>query len=507
MKKAVAHLVPFIEAEKSEGGLRRSNGKIVMATVKGDVHDIGKNIVGVVLRCNNYEVIDLGVMVPFQKILDKARDEQADAIGLSGLITPSLDEMVTVAKEMTKQGFDIPLLIGGATTSKAHTAVKIDPNYDNPVVHVNDASRSVGVMGELMNEESRNAFRQQTKAAYENVRVSRAAAAAGRRLLGIAEARSHREDFDWSDTVATPPSFLGPKVFDNFPIADLVDHIDWSPFFQAWEMNSRFPDILDDPKLSSEAGKLYDDAQRLLARIIDEHLLKANAVIGFFPAAADGDDVKLYATAERTGIMATLHFLRQQAGKSEARANFCLADFIAPLQSGVPDHIGAFITTAGIGLDELVARFEKDHDDYNSIMAKALSDRLAEAFAERMHELVRRRYWGYAPNEKLTAEELTREAYQGIRPAPGYPACPDHTEKATIWQLLEGDKSTGVRLTESFAMWPAASVCGYYFAHPQAHYFGLGRVGKDQIEEYARRKGMSVKEVERWLSPNLGYEA
>jgi 5-methyltetrahydrofolate--homocysteine methyltransferase len=506
MKKAVAHLVPFIEAEKSAAELTRPNAKIVMATVKGDVHDIGKNIVGVVLRCNNYEVIDLGVMVPFQKILDAAREEQADVIGLSGLITPSLDEMVTVAKEMAKQGFDIPLLIGGATTSKAHTAVKIDPNYEHPVVYVNDASRSVGVIGDLINEEKRASFKQQTKTAYENIRVSRMAASAGRKLLSIGEARAHRENFDWNATIATPPSFLGTKVFDDFPIADLVDRIDWSPFFQAWEMNSRFPDILDDPKLSSEAGKLYDDANKLLERIIDERLLKANAVIGFFPAAAEGDDVKLYTSPKRSGIKATLHFLRQQSGKSEDRANFCLADFIAPIQSAAPDHIGVFITTAGIGLDELVARFEQDHDDYSSIMAKALSDRLAEAFAERMHELVRKRYWGYAQNENLSNEELEREAYRGIRPAPGYPACPDHTEKATIWELLDGKKNTGGRLTESFAMWPAATVCGYYFAHPEAHYFGLGRVGKDQIEEYARRKGMSVKAVERWLSPNLGYD-
>jgi 5-methyltetrahydrofolate--homocysteine methyltransferase len=506
MKKAVAHLVPFIEQDKRPGDEDRAKGLIVMATVKGDVHDIGKNIVGVVLRCNNYEVVDLGVMVPCVKILDTAAELGADLVGLSGLITPSLDEMVTVAKEMTKRGLEIPLLIGGATTSLAHTAVKIDPHYPNAVVHVVDASRSVGVVNSLLNEEVRGGYVRDTKHQYEKIRASRAASG-DRTVLPIAEARRRAETFDWEKTVCPRPALIGTSVFDDYPIDDLRAYIDWTPFFQTWEMKGRFPDILDDPRYGKTARPLYDDAQRLLDRIVRDHSLRARAVIGFFPAAAEGDDVELYTDRDRRGLLSVFHFLRQQAPKSDRRHNFCLADFVAPRDSGVEDHIGAFVVTAGAGLDELVRRAEKDHDDYAAILAKSVADRLAEAFAERMHARVRREFWGYAKAESLSNDQLIAEEYQGIRPAPGYPACPDHTEKRTIFELLEGEARTGVRLTESYAMWPAASVCGYYFSHPGSHYFGIGRIGRDQVEDYARRKGMSIAAAERWLGPNLAYEA
>jgi 5-methyltetrahydrofolate--homocysteine methyltransferase len=506
MKKAVAHLVPFIEADKKAGDAVKAKGKIVLATVKGDVHDIGKNIVGVVLRCNNYDVVDLGVMVSCLKILDTAAEQGADLVGLSGLITPSLDEMVTVAKEMTKRGLDIPLLIGGATTSLAHTAVKIDPCYPNAVVHVLDASRSVGVVNSLLNTDARGAYIRDTKNQYENIRTSRAAAGE-RTVIAIAEARERREVFDWKSTVCPRPTLSGVKVFSEYPLADLREYIDWTPFFQTWEMKGRFPGILDDPKYRKTARPLYDDANALLDRVIRDRSLLARAVIGFFPAAAVGDDVELYTDRERRGLLAVLHFLRQQAPKSDRRPAFCLSDFVAPRDSGVEDSMGAFIVTAGVGLDELVRRAEKDNDDYTSILAKAVSDRLAEALAERMHERVRREFWGYAKDEALANPELIAEKYQGIRPAPGYPACPDHTEKRIIFDLLDGEAHTSVRLTESFAMWPAASVCGYYFSHPGSHYFGIGRIGRDQVEEYARRKGMSIAAVERWLGPNLAYEA
>ncbi len=506
MKKAVAHLVPFIEADKGRGEDAKAKGKIVMATVKGDVHDIGKNIVGVVLRCNNYDVVDLGVMVPFQKILDTAASENADVVGLSGLITPSLDEMVTVAKEMTKRGLDIPLLIGGATTSLAHTAVKIDPHYRHAVVHVLDASRSVGVVSNLLNVDARNAFIRDTKNQYEKIRATRAAAGE-RTVIPIAEARRRGEAFDWKNTVCPRPAFLGTRAFDDYPLEDLRERIDWTPFFQTWEMKGRFPDILDNPTYGKSARSLYDDAQAMLDRFIRNRLLQARAVIGFFPAASVGDDVELYTNPGHQGLLSVFHFLRQQGAKSDQRPNFCLADFVAPRGSGVEDHVGAFIVTAGLKLDELVREAEKDHDDYAAILAKALADRLAEAFAEHMHQRIRREFWGYAKNETLSNSELIAEKYQGIRPAPGYPACPDHTEKRTLFDLLEGENHTGIRLTESFAMWPAASVCGYYFSHPGSHYFGVGRIGRDQVEGYARRKGMSIAAVERWLGPNLAYEA
>jgi 5-methyltetrahydrofolate--homocysteine methyltransferase len=505
MKLAVAHLVPYIEAEKGKAGGLASAGKIVLATVKGDVHDIGKNIVGVVLRCNNYDVTDLGVMVPFQTILDAAIEEQADVIGLSGLITPSLDEMVVVAKEMTRRGIETPLLIGGATTSLAHTAVKIDPHYEHGVVYVPDASRSVGVVRALMDPAARGRFVEKTRREYARIRESRAAAATTR-LVPIDEARARRETFDWAATVAPAPTFLGVRTFESYPLEDLVDRIDWTPFFHAWELKGRFPDILDDPSTGPEAGRLHEDARRLLDRILTKRILTANAVIAFHPGAATGDDIRLYRDAPRDRVLTTFHFLRQQAEKSDGRPHFCLADFVAPKEAGATDHVGAFIVTAGHGLEEFVQRLEAEHDDYTAIMAKALADRLAEAFAERMHERVRREFWGYARTEALTNEELIRERYRGIRPAPGYPACPDHTEKRILFDLLDGERRTGVTLTESFAMWPAASVCGFYFAHPHAHYFGVGKIGRDQVEDYARRTGVDVATAERALAPNLGYQ-
>ncbi len=499
MKKAVAHLIPFIEAER--GGTVKNNGTIVLATVKGDVHDIGKNIVGVVLRCNNYEVIDLGVMVPFQTILDTARKEKADVIGLSGLITPSLDEMVTVAHEMKRQGFELPLLIGGATTSVAHTAVKIDPEYDREVIHVVDASRAVGVVSQLLGEETRPHFAAKTKDEYRRIRTAREAGQAQAKLLSIEEARGRRERVDFA-LAAPPPTLLGTMAFEDYPLADLVERIDWTPFFQTWELRGRYPAIFDDPVVGEQAKSLYADAREMLDTFVREKKLKARGVVAFFPAASIGDDVELYDDARTK-----LHFLRQQAAKTDSRPNFCLADFVAPRDSGVKDHVGAFIVTAGIGLDAIVAQLEREHDDYRAILAKALADRLAEAFAERLHERVRRELWGYAHDEHLSNEELIKEGYRGIRPAPGYPACPDHTEKKTLFALLDGERSAGVTLTESFAMWPAAAVSGWYFAHPGAHYFGVGRIGRDQVEDYARRKGMTLAEAERWLAPSLGYRA
>ncbi len=527
MQKAVAHLVPYIEAETEDGEAPRSNGKVVIATVKGDVHDIGKNIVGVVLRCNNYEVIDLGVMTPFQTILDTAREEDADVIGLSGLITPSLDEMVTVAREMSRQGFQTPLLIGGATTSVAHTAVRIEPEYENGVIHVRDASRSVTMMSGLIGD-GRQQVIEDTKSRYAKVREDRASRSRQTKLLTIEEARSRREKFNWQESVQPAPRFTGLRIFDNYPLEDLIPRIDWTPFFLTWEMRGTYPSILDSPTYGREAITLLRDAQNLLEKMIEQRALTARAVVGFWPASAVGDDVEVYSSPPHpnllppgekeltpsplTGeVLARLHFLRQQANKSGARANlsrdnFCLADFIAPRESGVRDHIGGFVVTAGIGSDEYAGALEAAHDDYGAIMTKALADRLAEAFAERMHECVRKEFWGYAQDEDLGNDELIKEQYLGIRPAPGYPACPDHTEKSTLWGLLDAEQNTGVRLTENYAMWPTASVSGLYFANPGSHYFGVGRIGRDQVEDYARRKGISVDEVERWLRPNLGYE-
>jgi 5-methyltetrahydrofolate--homocysteine methyltransferase len=501
MKKAVAHLLPFMEEEKRKSGGGRAQGRVLMATVKGDVHDIGKNIVGVVLGCNNYEVIDLGVMVSCEKILAAAREQKADIIGLSGLITPSLDEMAHVAKEMQRQGFTVPLLIGGATTSRAHTSVKIAPGYGQTVVHVLDASRAVGVVGSLVNPGLKPAFVEKNAADQERLRREHAAQRDHKPLLDIAVARERRTPMDWAAADIPRPSFTGARVLENFPLAELVPFIDWSPFFHTWELRGRYPAILDDPK----AKELFDDAQQLLKRIVDEKLFTARAVYGFFPANSTGDDIELYTDETRQTVLTTFHTLRQQADKPAGQFNHALADFIAPKSSGREDFLGAFAVTTGHGTDELAKEFEADHDDYNSIMTKALADRLAEAFAECLHQLARAA-WGYGGAEKLTHEELIREKYRGIRPAAGYPACPDHTEKGTLWKLLDAERATGIRLTESFAMWPASSVSGLYFAHTDAKYFGVGKIGRDQVLDYHLRKGMDLRTVERWLSPNLNYE-
>lgn len=505
MKKAVGHLVPYIEAEK--GGERRSNGKIVMATVKGDVHDIGKNIVGVVLQCNNFEVIDLGVMVAGEKILETARREGAQIIGLSGLITPSLDEMVNVAREMQRQKFDLPLLIGGATTSPAHTAVKIEPNYEGPVIYVKDASRSVGVAQSLIEAGTREAFVRKVR--EENAR-RRDRHSGNTRLapkLSLAEARENRYRCDWEGYRPPVPAFTGTRVFDDVDLNVLKGYIDWMPFFNAWEFSGRFPAILDDPTVGEAARSLYADAQAMLERIIAERWLKARAVIGFYPAeTVDHDDIRVFADDARGAERLRLCHMRQQREKPEGRSHDCLADFVAPAGSGLEDYIGGFAVTAGIGIDEHVKRFENDHDDYSSILLKALADRLAEALAEYMHERVRREFWGYAEDESLTNRELIDEKYLGIRPAPGYPACPDHTEKGKLWELLDAEAAVGVTLTDSYAMVPTAAVSGWYFSHPDSRYFTVGRIARDQLESLAARKGMSVEEAERWLSPNLGYD-
>jgi 5-methyltetrahydrofolate--homocysteine methyltransferase len=504
MKKAVAYLMPFMEEEKKRTGNFQAQGKVLLATVKGDVHDIGKNIVGVVLGCNNYEVIDLGVMVPCEKILAAARENKADIIGLSGLITPSLDEMVHVAKEMTREGFAVPLLIGGATTSKAHTAVKIAPSYEPGVVHVLDASRAVGVVGSLVSEAQKEGFVRQVRTDYERVRQSHQDRGA-KPLLPLIQARANRFLSDWAKTDIPTPARFGIQTISDQPLVELIPYIDWSPFFHTWELKGRYPAILDDSTVGSKAKELYDDARGLLEEIVQKRQLQAKGVYGFFSAASVGDDIELYQDGSRKTLLMTIHHLRQQSEKPTGQPNLSLADYVVPKDSGREDYIGAFAVTAGIGLEELCKRFDKDHDDYNSIMAKALADRLAEAFAEFLHERVRRE-WGYGKNERLTNDDLIREKYRGIRPAPGYPACPDHTEKRLLFDLLSAEKHAGITLTESFAMWPAASVSGFYFAHPEAKYFAVGKIGKDQVEDYARRKGMALRTVERWLSPNLNYE-
>jgi 5-methyltetrahydrofolate--homocysteine methyltransferase len=504
MKKAVAYLIPYIEAEKTSTS--RAKGKVLMATVKGDVHDIGKNIVGVVLQCNNFDVVDLGVMVPCAKILATAREIGADIIGLSGLITPSLEEMQVVASEMTREGFTIPLLIGGATTSRIHTAVKIAPKYTGPVVHVLDASRAVGVASNLLSDTLRDGFVAGITQEYATIRDERAERETGERRITLAEARANRLVLGPTAQPAPTPSFLGVKTLAKYPLTELIERIDWTPFFQAWEMVGRFPAILDDPASGKTARSLYDDAVRLLDRIVRENLVEARGVFGFFPAASEGDDIVVYQDDRRETIQTTIHTLRSQSRKSGDRRNLALADFVAPASSGVPDYIGLFAVTAGLGLDSLVAECEAAHDDYTAIIAKALADRLAEAFAERLHERVRKEFWGYAKDEKLDNDALIHEKYQGIRPAPGYPACPDHTEKRTVFSLLEAERNACISLTESFAMLPAASVSGYYFWRPESQYFGVGKIGRDQVEDYAKRKGLSVAEVERWLAPNLAYE-
>jgi len=529
MKKAVAYLIPFIEAEKRPGDVERAKGKIVMATVRGDVHDIGKNIVGVVLQCNNYDVVDLGVMVPAQKILDAARTEKADIIGLSGLITPSLDEMVNVASEMERQGFELPLLIGGATTSKAHTAVKVTPKYHGPIVWVKDASRSVPVAAALLSDALRPRLIADTKADYDSVRARHAAKLGDRPLLPVQQARTNRTPVDWSAYRPPRPRLLaqqakdvcqGPrcdhrhgtatqfvKTFKDYPLEELRRYIDWTPFFAAWEMKGRFPDILNNPASGETARKLYDDAQRMLDRAIEGKWLRANGVLGLFPAnAVDEDDIEVYADESRTSVLATLRNLRQQGAHREGIPNRSMGDFVAPKGSGLQDYVGGFAVTAGLGSHDKIMEFKADLDDYSAILLESLADRLAEAFAERLHERVRKEFWAYAPDESLDNVALIEERYKGIRPAPGYPACPDHTEKQTLWSLLDVTKNTGIELTDSMAMWPGAAVSGFYFSHPQSQYFVVGRVGRDQVEDYAERKGWTLREAERWLGPNLAYQ-
>jgi 5-methyltetrahydrofolate--homocysteine methyltransferase len=511
MKQAVAYLMPFMEKEKearlAAGGAaeRSSNGKIVMATVKGDVHDIGKNIVGVVLQCNNYEVVDLGVMVPAAKILETAIEQKADIIGLSGLITPSLDEMCHVAAEMERQGFDLPLLIGGATTSRTHTAVKIHPNYRRgQAVYVNDASRAVGVAQSLMSAQAKPKYVSDIREEYARISAAHARAEENKQRLSLKAARANASKFDWASYAPPKPMFVGSRTLENYPIAELVPYIDWTPFFQTWELSGKFPAIFDDVKVGEAARSLYKDAQTMLKKIVDERWLGAAAAFGFWPANADGDDILVFRDEARAQPISVLHSLRQQLTRREGRANVALSDFVAP--RGTPDYVGAFVVTAGQGEDEIADRFKKANDDYSAIMVKALADRLAEAFAERLHQRVRTEFWRYAPDEGLSNADLIAEKYQGIRPAPGYPAQPDHTEKATIFALLDGARQTGVKLTESYAMWPGAAVSGLYFSHPDSHYFGVGKIERDQVEDYARRKGWTMAEAEKWLAPILNYD-
>lgn len=504
MKKAVAHLVPYMETERAGAPGNGSKGRIIMATVKGDVHDIGKNIVGVVLSCNNYEVIDLGVMVPTQRILDTAREERADLIGLSGLITPSLEEMTHVATEMQRQDFRVPLLIGGATTSRAHTALRIEPRYQGSTVWVKDASRAVGVAQALLSEDRREPYMARIRGEYEEVRQRHGERDVRAKLIPVEDARNAGLVLNWSEYSPPGPAQTGIQVLDDYSLEELAGYIDWTPFFQAWELKGRYPAILEDPRLGGEATSLYDDARRMLDRIIRESRIQARGVFGLFPANRADDDIRVYGDEQRRSATATLHCLRQQLSKPRGKPDLCLADFIAP--AGIPDYIGAFAVTAGIGAEAMVEEYESQHDDYSAILVKALADRLAEAFAERLHQRVRTGFWGYAPDENYDNEALIREAYAGIRPAPGYAACPDHTEKATLFQLLDAERNTGIRLTESYAMIPPASVCGLYFSHPKTQYFVVGKIDRDQVEDYARRKGRAVSEMERWLAPNLAYD-
>jgi 5-methyltetrahydrofolate--homocysteine methyltransferase len=507
MKKAVAYLTPFMEAEKAAmaaaGQEVKAQGKILLATVKGDVHDIGKNIVGVVLACNNYEVIDMGVMVPSEKILERAKAEKVDLIGLSGLITPSLDEMVHVAREMERQGFKLPLLIGGATTSRRHTAIKIAPHYSEPVVHILDASRAVPVTTSLLSDDGKAAFVTQHRTEYEALR--RAHAAPRQQVVPLETARARRTPIDWRPEDLPTPEFTGVRALDNFPLATLREYIDWSPLFHAWGLKGVYPRILEHEQQGEQARQLFADANALLDRIINENLITARGVYGFFPATAVGDDIELYTDNNREKVLERFYFLRQQANREGSEPCRSLADFIAPKETGLPDHVGAFAVTSGINLKELCDKFRADNDDYNAIMAEAVADRLAEAFAECLHKRVRDE-WGYGREENLSPADLIQEKYRGIRPAPGYPACPDHTEKGSIWRLLDVEKHTGMKITESFAMWPGSSVSGLYFAHPESRYFSLGKIDRDQVADYHVRKGMTVAEVERWLGPNLNYD-
>jgi 5-methyltetrahydrofolate--homocysteine methyltransferase len=504
MKKAVAYLLPFMEEDSKNNSSQKQKDKILMATVKGDVHDIGKNIVGVVLACNNYDVIDMGVMVPCDKILKEAKEKNVVAIGLSGLITPSLDEMVFVAQEMKREGFHVPLLIGGATTSAAHTAVKISPHYEEPVVHVIDASRVVNVMNKLLSKEQKQTYVNQVKSEQEKLREEFYSKQAERNLLSLTEARANSFQTNWSEYQIPKPNFIGSKVFKNFELKELVPYIDWSPFFHTWELRGKFPQIFEDEIVGKQAKELYEDAIKLLEKIVSEKKFTANAVVGMFPANSVGDSIEVYKDETRTEILQTFHFIRQEYKKPDSQPNLCLADFVAPKSSGLVDYIGGFAVTSGHGADEFEKSFELEHDDYNSIMAKALADRLAEAFAEYMHKWIREE-WGFGDKENFTPEELIKEKYRGIRPAAGYPACPDHTEKETLWKLLGVENQTGIKLTESFAMWPGSSVSGLYFSHEQAKYFAIGKIAKDQVEDLAKRKNISVESLERWLAPILGY--
>ena len=506
MKRAVAYLIPYIEAEKT--AVQKPKGTVVMATVKGDVHDIGKNIVGVILQCNNFEVIDLGVMVPSAKILEVAREKGADIIGLSGLITPSLDEMVHNAKEMQREGFDIPLLIGGATTSQTHTAVKITPGYDHPTIHVKDASRAVGVVQNLVSEKNKASYVERIATEYEEVRRKHAGRRSGTRLTSLEKARANRTKIDWEGYDPPKPNAPGIKSFDNYPLQEIRNYIDWTFFFHSWQMKGSYPRILDDPEKGEEARKLFDDAQELLDLIIAEKWLEARAVIGLFPAnALPNDSVEIYSPdGSCSEALTTFHFLRQQRAKSPGRPNRSLADYVAPKVTGLEDHMGFFAVTAGIGADEVSRRFRDEHDDYNAIMVQALADRLSEAFAEHMHERVRKEFWGYAADEALDSEGLIKEEYRGIRPAPGYPACPEHTEKGTLWDLVDAEENSGISITESYAMSPPSAVSGFYFSHPESGYFGVSEIGRDQVSDYAERKNMTQTEAERWLAPNLAYD-
>jgi len=504
MKKAVAHLMPYLEAEKD--AVSSSNGKILMATVKGDVHDIGKNIVGVVLQCNNYEVIDLGVMVTAETILHEADKHQVDIIGLSGLITPSLEEMAHMAAEMQRLGLNIPLLIGGATTSRIHTAVKIDPKYSGAVVYVPDASRAVGVAGELLSEERSGDYINSIKDEYAQMRDQRNQRESTKKTVSLEQARDNGFEDDWDNYTPPVPAFLGVKIFDDYDLQELTNYIDWTPFFHTWELAGKYPKILDDEVVGEQARHLFADAQAMLKKIVEQKWLTGRAVVGFFPANSFDDDILIFSDESRDEVVTVLHHLRQQLAKPATRPNWCLSDFIAPAETEISDYIGAFAVTAGIGIEPHIQRFEAAHDDYSSIMLKALADRLAEAFAERMHQRVRSEFWAYAADEKLTNEQLVAEAYQGIRPAPGYPACPDHTEKQTLWELIEPDRNAGIEITDSYAMMPASSVSGWYFSHPKSQYFGTGKIQRDQVEDYAERKNLEVQQVERWLAPVLGYD-
>ena len=508
MKQAVAHLLPYMEQDRDGGGRASSNGRIVMATVKGDVHDIGKNIVGVVLACNNYDVIDLGVMVPAEKILQTAITEKADIIGLSGLITPSLDEMCHVASELERQGFDIPLLIGGATTSRVHTAVKIHPNYRRgQALYVTDASRAVGVVSSLLSPQTRANTITEVRAEYARIAAAHARGEETKQRLPLSDARANALRLNWSGDYRPPvPHLLGAQRLTDIALADLVDFIDWTPFFSTWELNGKYPAILNDPQTGEAARSLFSDAQAMLRQIVAENWFTARAVVGLWPANSEGDDILVFADEQRSTPMAVLHTLRQQLPRREGRANVALADFVAPRASGLADYVGAFVVTAGIGEEAVVDRFKRANDDYSAIMAKALADRLAEALAEYLHQRVRREYWRYAPDERLSGSELIGEKYRGIRPAPGYPAQPDHTEKGMLFALLDGEQQIGVHLTESFAMWPGASVSGFYFSHPDSYYFGVGRIERDQVEDYAKRKAWTFEQAEKWLAPILNYD-